>query len=115
MKTDGRPILCWKPTDPEGRRWELWDYGSHVRSRRYLGRVMVWFYPPEPPIFSIGYFTDTYRDRRHRLMPARWHESSAATFHAAARLLLSIVTKRETPASSVSKRGQGAPRHRVTS
>ncbi len=95
--------LRWRPTDPIGQRWELWLDAGGERGR-FLGRILRHVDADGATIVSLGYFTDTYRDSRSRLMPSRWYETIAPNFHEASRRLVSIV-KRITPASTRSKRG----------
>jgi hypothetical protein len=89
------PPLRWKPTDPEGRRWELWD--DSQKSPEYLGRVLVL----HRERVSFGCFT-AYTPRRrgggNSLEPCRWRERETNGMARAARKLIRLAQKK-TPAA----------------
>lgn len=86
-----RTDLLWRPTDPEGRRWELWSTaplpGAPAGKRpHYLGRVLV----HHRDKVSLGYFTTTSRGSLASRSPtlSGWSERFAASLPLAAKSLV---------------------------
>lgn len=88
-------MMTWRPTDPAGHRWELWQ--SPKRGlRRMIGRVLV-----TSGAITAGYFTGVTRKGQ----PCRWHEKRCRSLRSAGRYLVLHVEYGKPPASLARGRG----------
>ena len=91
--------LFWRPTDPDGRRWELWAVND--RSSVYHGRVLLLTPGPSRrrPLITAGCFTGLQRGKNPFVQQqCDWKEQRARSLRGAASLLvLRALKKHLTP------------------
>lgn len=98
--------FVWKPTDPEGRRWELWESRSvdsyftkpAPRTSVYHGRLLVLYAGNGSRKVSVGHFTSQACRSIHGKRPAAtgWVDRVARTVPGGARALL-LAARRQQP------------------
>ena len=99
------PVLRWLPTDPVGRRWELWT--GEGRGLEYVGRVLVLGMKGEETI-TAGYFTRRGRLSHGRETPQGWTEKKVHTMRGGARLLVLTFGKSKPPLRGLRSGGLGS-------